>query len=203
MSDLLTQAEIVRKLNREVPKELKPRSGKITTANFSMKLRNGEISFAEEVNGRKMFNWDDVAPAFGVSPGRKKDIAKKAKEEASKIVCEITDGSEMESILEDFETTLADRLLRATTSKQEIEIEKMSFDALMKKLEAKEKVRTLIPIDEAKSTMEYVLGNVKGKVYELQSKLQTRFTKLEDDDIHEIGDMIDDIFKDLSSGESF
>ena len=58
-------------------------------------------------------------------------------------------------------------------------------------------------MDEAKATLEYVLGNVKAKVYELPSKIRTRFPKLEDDEIVEISMMIDDIFKGLASGEVF
>jgi len=203
MSELLTQAEMVRKLNAEVPKGKLPRSGKITSAYFSMQMRNGHFTHCDMKGKSKLFDWEVVAPVFGVNVKRKEETIERAEAKAKDIAESLGIESGTDQILSSFMETLKDRLARATTSKQEIEIEKMSYDTLAKQLEAKQLVGSLISVDEAKATLEYVLGNVKAKFYELPPKLKTRYPALTDKNITEILDMVDDIFRDLSNGSVF
>ncbi len=203
MSELLTQAQMVRKLNDEIPKEQLPRSGKITTAYFSMQLRNGHFTHSDMKGKSKLYDWEVVAPVFGVNVKRKEETIERASEKAQEIAESLGADTGTDKILADFQATLTDRLSRALTSKQEIEIEKMSYETLTKQLEAQKLIGSLIDVDDAKATLEYILGSVKGKFYELPPKLKTRYPQLKDGDITDILAMVDDIFRDLSSGNVF
>ncbi|MDY0138245.1 MAG: hypothetical protein RBR50_00975 [Candidatus Izemoplasmatales bacterium] len=205
MADLLTQAEMIKKLNKRLPKELMPRSGKITSANFSMKLRDGKFTHSDMKGASKLYDWDSVAPAFGIQIESKAKTAVKAKARVEVIkeqlgISETTiDDAKEQSMMEEFLETLKERLGRATTSKQEIEIEKMSYEALTKQLEARKRLEELIEVEDANATIEYILSNVKSKFYELPAKLKTRFPHIKDTEITEIHSIIDDIFRDLST----
>lgn len=202
---LLTQAEMIRKLNKSIPKELMPRSGKITSANFSMKLRDGKFEHSDMKGASKLYDWNNVAPAFGIIIEDKIETEKKAKARVKKIKEELgidtidSDDPAERPMMESFLETMKARLGRATTAKQEIEIEKMSYEALTKQLEARKRLEELIEVEDANATIEYILSNVKSKFYELPAKLKTRFPHIKDTEITEIHGMIDDIFRDLST----
>lgn len=204
MGELLTQTEFVNKLNEVVPDKLKPPSGKFTAAYFSVMMRNGKFKHTHLKGTRKLYDWDIVSPIFNVTVKEDNvELLERASETARDIVESIGINSSTDEILANFEAQLSNRLKRATTSKQEIEIEKMSYEALKKQLESRKEVGTLIDVNDAKSTLEYILGSVKAKFYELPPKLKTRYPQLKDKDITEIIEMVDDIFKDISHGKVF
>ena len=195
MAKTQTASEIIERLNREIPDSHRPKAGEVTRAAFSMKVKRGGIPFTMKKK-TKYYSYREIAPIYGIEVKERKKTKKNI--ETIEATTEVDSSVLTSEIMKQFNETLEERLDGATTSKQEIEIEKLSYDSLNKQLETMKALGELIPIDDSKAVLEYTLGSVKAKIYELPPKLKTRFQHLKDEDITEISSMIDDIFTDLN-----
>ncbi len=155
-----TATEIIEKLNATLPKELLPRSGKITKQAFYKKKKSGKFNIYNR-DGKETFLWEEVAPTYNLKVETQAQKQEKLK----------ADDSEFDLLVEELRLLMSE----AITPNQKVEVEKKFWEAKTKELEYKEKTNELIPMEKIITTLSIVMPNLKDKIYKIPSSIKTSF----------------------------